>query len=208
MGKSLNDNPFNSLGGFNINGIGISQEAIEENKKALGQTTNNEDIKTFSNEDINEIINKGKPKKDDKSNIEDFVNKSIKDSLGNIKGVSEEEKTLIKDLFKSDKKDLDAMREELEEKLEIAKSYEDKKPSTTISDTTTKERTTKKTYIIKDEYIEIIEGLALLKQEQIKDIVNEVIKRGLDSIEELHEGILEKAKKTYKNKDKKDKTIF
>ena len=36
MGKSLNDNPFNSMG-FNINGIGISQEAIEENKRALGQ---------------------------------------------------------------------------------------------------------------------------------------------------------------------------
>ena len=191
MGKSLNDNPFNSLGGFNINGIGISQEAIEENKKALGQT-------------------KEEFTKEEKENIEEFVNKSIKDSLGNIKGVSDEEKALIKDLLKPNKtnNDLDAMREELEEKLEIAKKYEDKKPSTTISDTTTKERTTKKTYIIKDEYIEIIEGLALLKQEQIKDIVNEVIKRVLDSIEDLHEGILDKAKKTYKNKDKKDKTIF
>ena len=71
-----------------------------------------------------------------------------------------------------------------------------------------KERTTKKTYIIKDEYIEIIEGLALLKNAQIKDIVNEVIRRGLDSIEDKHNGIIDKAKKSYKNKDKGNNDLF
>lgn len=194
MGKSLNDNPFNSMG-FNINGIGISQEAIEENKRALGQ--------------INEV-SEVKNEEELKANVSDFLKEDIKNNIN----VSSEEKDLIQDLIENareelkvkskDDKDLEALESELNSKKEEI----NKKVSSVMTLSDKKEKTTKKTYIIKDEYIEIIEGLALLKNAQIKDIVNEVIRRGLDSIEDKHNGIIDKAKKSYKNKDKGNNDLF
>lgn len=194
MGKSLNDNPFNSMG-FNINGIGISQEAIEENKRALGQL---EEVKEAHDEE--EL----------KANVSDFLKEDIKNNIN----VSSEEKDLIQDLIENareelkvkskDDKDLEALESELNSKKEEI----NKKVSSVMTLSDKKEKTTKKTYIIKDEYIEIIEGLALLKKAQIKDIVNEVIRRGLDSIENKHNGIIDKAKKSYKNKDKGNNDLF
>ena len=194
MGKSLNDNPFNSMG-FNINGIGISQEAIEENKRALRQL---EEVKEAHDEE--EL----------KANVSEFLKEDIKNNIN----VSSEEKDLIQDLIENareelkakskDDKDLEALESELNSKKEEI----NKKVSSVMTSSDKKEKTTKKTYIIKDEYIEIIEGLALLKNAQIKDIVNEVIKRGLNSIEEKHNGIIDKAKKSYKNKDKGNNDLF
>ena len=194
MGKSLNDNPFNSMG-FNINGIGISQEAIEENKRALRQL---EEVKEAHDEE--EL----------KANVSEFLKEDIKNNIN----VSSEEKDLIQDLIENareelkakskDDKDLEALESELNSKKEEI----NKKVSSVMTLSDKKEKTTKKTYIIKDEYIEIIEGLALLKNAQIKDIVNEVIKRGLNSIEEKHNGIIDKAKKSYKNKDKGNNDLF
>lgn len=194
MGKSLNDNPFNSMG-FNINGIGISQEAIEENKRALGQ--------------INEVSEE-KSEEELKANVNEFLKEDIK----NNKNVSSKEKDLIQDLIKNAREELKAKPkddkdlEELESELNTKKEEISKKVSSVMTLSDTKERTTKKTYIIKDEYIEIIEGLALLKNAQIKEIVNEVIRRGLDSIEDKHNGIIDKAKKSYKNKDKGNNDLF
>ena len=194
MGKSLNDNPFNSMG-FNINGIGISQEAIEENKRALGQL-----------EEVKEALDE----EELKANVSDFLKEDIKNNIN----VSSEEKDLIQDLIENareelkakskDDKDLEALESELNSKKEEI----NKKVSSVMTLSDKKEKTTKKTYIIKDEYIEIIEGLALLKNAQIKDIVNEVIRRGLDSIEDKHNGIIDKAKKSYKNKDKGNNDLF
>ena len=194
MGKSLNDNPFNSMG-FNINGIGISQEAIEENKRALGQL-----------EEVKEALDE----EELKANVSDFLKEDIKNNIN----VSSEEKDLIQDLIENareelkakskDDKDLEALESELNSKKEEI----NKKVSSVMTSSDKKEKTTKKTYIIKDEYIEIIEGLALLKNAQIKDIVNEVIRRGLDSIENKHNGIIDKAKKSYKNKDKGNNDLF
>lgn len=194
MGKSLNDNPFNSMG-FNINGIGISQEAIEENKRALGQ--------------INEV-SEVKNEEELKAN----VNKLLKEEIKNNKNVSSKEKDLIQDLIENAKEELKAKSkddkdlEALESELNSKKEEISKKVSSVMTLSDKKEKTTKKTYIIKDEYIEIIEGLALLKNAQIKDIVNEVIRRGLDSIENKHNGIIDKAKKSYKNKDKGNNDLF
>ena len=194
MGKSLNDNPFNSMG-FNINGIGISQEAIEENKRALGQL---EEVKEAHDEE--EL----------KANVSDFLKEDIKNNIN----VSSEEKDLIQDLIENAREELkakskdDKYLEALESELNSKKEEINKKVSSVMTLSDKKEKTTKKTYIIKDEYIEIIEGLALLKNAQIKDIVNEVIRRGLDSIEDKHNGIIDKAKKSYKNKDKGNNDLF
>ena len=194
MGKSLNDNPFNSMG-FNINGIGISQKAIEENKRALRQL---EEVKEAHDEE--EL----------KANASDFLKEDIKNNIN----VSSEEKDLIQDLIENAKEELKAKSkddkdlEALESELNSKKEEINKKVSSVMTSSDKKEKTTKKTYIIKDEYIEIIEGLALLKNAQIKDIVNEVIKRGLNSIEDKHNGIIDKAKKSYKNKDKGNNDLF
>ena len=194
MGKSLNDKPFNSIG-FNINGIGISQEAIEENKRALRQL---EEVKEAHDEE--EL----------KANVSEFLKEDIKNNIN----VSSEEKDLIQDLIENAKEELKAKYkddkdlEAIESELKSKKEEINKKVSSVMTSSDKKEKTTKKTYIIKDEYIEIIEGLALLKNAQIKDIVNEVIKLGLNSIEDKHNGIIDKAKKSYKNKDKGNNDLF
>ena len=187
MGKSLNDNPFNNIG-FNINGIGISQEAIEENKKALGQI---EEVKEAHDEE--EL----------KANVSEFLTEDIKNNIN----VSSEEKDLIDTLIKSSIQDA---KEELKQKPkpkkdieelqeEIAKQKQDKPINDNI-----KERYTKKTYRIKDEYIDLIEGLALLKETNIKDIVNELLAQAFKDLDNIDSNIRAKALKELKNKDKKN----
>lgn len=198
MGKSLNDNPFNSLG-FNINGIGISQEAIEENKKALGQVSDNEVKEVSSEEELKESVN-------------DY----LKESLKSISNVSDEEQDLLKQLLNNAQEEVRRKKEEdkqinlqlirdMEIKKEVAKYKEEDKKPKTISDTPSKERTTKKTYIIKDEYIEIIEGLHLLKDMEIKEVVNQLLGK---AINDLGEDTINKAKKSYKDKNKKSNDLF
>ena len=200
MGKSLNDNPFNSLGGFNINGIGISEEAIEENKRALGQIE--------------------EPKKEDTN---EFISNALKERMASLINVSDDEKELVKGLL-NDKEDLNALKEEaikkvsqinkqnkkdsledMQRDLERYQQQEEERLTTkqdkVVSDTPIKERTTKKTYIIKDEYIEIIEGLHILKDMEIKEVVNQLLGK---AINDLGEDTINKAKKSYRNKDKND----
>lgn len=199
MGKSLNDNPFNSLGGFNINGIGISQEAIEENKKALGQVSevkSEEELQANVSEYIKEDIKENKNISDSKK---DLLKQMINANLSEAKEEIKKKKTTTNDDLK---KELEMIQQREEETQRYTILKEDNKK--VVSDTP-KERTTKKTYIIKDEYIEIIEGLHILKDMEIKEVVNQLLGK---AINDLGEDTITKAKKSYKNKDKGNNNLF
>lgn len=197
MGKSFNNDVFKS--GFNINGIGISSEAIEENKKALNL---DQDIKEVSDEE----------------ELKDAVKEYIKEDILNNKNVSDEESdkinTLIKGLYKDAIKDMEKEETSLEDKLNEAKERVAtiKEEQQQINSKSDKERYTKKTMIFKQEYLDIIDGLASLNDMQIKDVLNQLLEQGLEVLKGKDASIIDKAikeaTKQKKNKYKEEKNLF
>lgn len=197
MGKSFNNDVFKS--GFNINGIGISSEAIEENKKALNL---DQDVKEVSDEE----------------ELKDAVKEYIKEDILNNKNVSDEESdkinTLIKGLYKDAIKDMEKEETSLEDKLNEAKERVAtiKEEQQQINSKSDKERYTKKTMIFKQEYLDIIDGLASLNDMQIKDVLNQLLEQGLEVLKEKDASIIDKAikeaTKQKKNKYKEEKNLF
>lgn len=197
MGKSFNNDVFKS--GFNINGIGISSEAIEENKKALNL---DQDVKEVSDEE----------------ELKDAVKEYIKEDILNNKNVSDEESdkinTLIKGLYKDAIKDMEKEETSLEDKLNEAKERVAtiKEEQQQINSKSDKERYTKKTMIFKQEYLDIIDGLASLNDMQIKDVLNQLLEQGLEVLKGKDASIIDKAikeaTKQKKNKYKEEKNLF
>ena len=167
MGKSFNDDVFNNS--FNldtINGLNISQEAINENKK--------ETEKPKININLDEVKKEFKEQKENKtiSSDKEEIQETIKQQTK-----QRETKEQLKDI--SDKNNL------FNSELYV-----------------------KKTMIFKQEYLNIIDGLASLNDMQIKDVLNQLLEK---SINELDDTIREKALKTGrkpKQKHKTDKSIF
>lgn len=203
MGKSFNNDVFKS--GFNINGIGITSEAIEENKKALN-LDQDKDIKEVSSEE----------------EIKEAVKDYIKEDILNNKNVSDEENdkinTLIKGLYKDAIKDMENKDEEisLEDKLNEAKERVKtiKEEQQVFNSKSDKDTTiyTKKTMIFKQEYLDIIDGLASLNDMQIKDVLNQVLEQGIRVLKKKDANIIDKAikeaNKQKKSKYKEEKNLF
>lgn len=165
MGKSFNDDIFNN--NFNvdsINGLNISQEAINENKK------NNDK----SNLSLNSI------------NLDE-----IKKEYETKKKATKEAKEDIKDILK--------------ENIEQNKKLQEQE--TVIENHTQQELYIKKTMIFKQEYLNIIDGLARINDMQIKDVLNQLLGK---AINELDEKVRDKALKTGSKQKpiKTDKNLF
>lgn len=197
MGKSFNDDVFNNS--FNlgsINGLSISQEAIEENKKGVSDE---------------ETITKVKTDKELKSKMLDDLHKDMEKTLKE-KSLTDGERDLLEDIIKEHNIDLsdtdirlhqDYYKEVLEDNKETKQQ-----PKKSISNMVEKALYTKKTMIFKQEYLDIIDGLASINDMQIKDVLNQLLEK---AINELDEKTKEKAiKEARKNKttDKTDKSIF
>jgi hypothetical protein len=185
--KSLKDNPLaeNDVVINSVTGRRFSKEAIEENK------ANNEGIKEIIEEDIKEQkqLSENESKK-----INEYIKEYEKEQeKGKDNSYNEEE---IEKLLKAN--------EELKANLKEAEKKLDKKEKDTKEN---KDKTIyiKKTYIIKQETINIIEGLALLTNQDRKVIVNKMLEDGINAvIERANPSIIEKALKEYE-KDKKAK---
>lgn len=195
MGKSFNNDVFKS--GFNVNGIGISSEAIEENKKALNL---DQDVKEVSSEE----------------ELKEAVKSYIKDDMVNNKDVSEEEsdkiQALIKNVYKDAIKDMENEEASLEDKLNEVKEKattikEEQQAFNSKSDNTIY---TKKTMIFKQEYLDIIDGLAIINDMQIKDVLNQLLEQGIEVLREKDNNLINKALKEAQKKDKsyKGKNLF
>lgn len=197
MGKSFNDDVFNNS--FNlgsINGLSISQEAIEENKKGVSDE---------------ETITKVKTDKELKSKMLDDLHKDMEKTLKE-KSLTDGERDLLEDIIKEHNIDLsdtdirlhqDYYKEVLEDNTEAKQQ-----PKKSISNMVEKALYTKKTMIFKQEYLDIIDGLASINDMQIKDVLNQLLEK---AINELDEKTKEKAiKEARKNKTtaKTDKSIF
>lgn len=181
MSKSLQDNPFSNLGsGININGLSISSEAIEENKR-----TDEVDIPT--------LIKESTPQSSITEEQKNLINNALKDSLKDYKEKLEKprEKSLeeqAQELLK-DKERLE-QREEERKHIEHSSSEPIKDNSTYI----------KKTMIFKSDYLDLINGLAIVNDMQIKDVLNQLLER---AISELDESVKEKALKENKRQQQK-----
>ena len=161
MGKSFNDDIFgNGLNLESINGLNISQEAIEENKKK--STKPIIDVSKIDLQEAKKEMQKAK--------------KETKPS-----------------------EQLEYLQKELER-------VEKEKPTPTTKEPINEnEYYTKKTMIFKSEYLDIIMGLSLVKDMQIKDVLNQVIELGLEKLKEKDATLIDKAiKENKKTKNKKE----
>ena len=169
MGKSFNDDVFNN--GFNldsINGLNISQEAIEENKSTLSD-----------------------------------IGKGLKEKLNNIDidKVKEEIKANKKEDIEDDEQELKRLQDEMtrlkEKEQQQRVNHEEKEQQ--------KEQYTKKTMIFKQEYLDIIDGLAIINDMQIKDVLNQLLEKSINMLDDktkekaLKSGKKVKPVKTTKN---------
>lgn len=161
MGKSFNDDIFNNS--FNldsINGLNISQEAINENKQAINLKIN---------DDLSEAKKQFKKQQEIKQDdIKEIIEKNIK------------------------------VAQEISEKAEDkAREIQELQKDNTIY--------TKKTMIFNQDYLDIIDGLAQNNDMQIKDVLNQLLGRAINLLDEkvrdkaLKTGKKEKNRKTNKN---------
>lgn len=106
---------------------------------------------------------------------------------------------------KDPQQDYARLLKEMERTKERTKEYEQQEQmQEPVQDNTIY---TKKTMIFKQEYLDIIDGLANINDMQIKDVLNQLLEK---SINELDEKVREKALKTGKKSKpiKTNKTIF
>lgn len=196
MGKSLIDNPLadNDVVINSVTGRRFSQEAIEENKATQDEVKEiiKEDVKTkepLTKEDtskINELL------KDYKKEIEEEKPKKPKKTL-------EEQLEEVEEL---NKKLLEENKEAEKEEAKTTKK-EDNKEDEPKND----KQYIKKTYLISQDNIDLIEGLALYTGKERKEVVEDLLKKAIDLIDPI---IIEKALKEVKknNKEVIKKEIF
>lgn len=132
-------------------------------------------------------------------------------NLGNINGLSISKEAIEENIKKKADKDFNEANAK-EEYLEAVKEYEveiKKKEKEYHLGTTTDDKTyyTKKTMIFKQDYLDIIDGLAKLNNMQIKDVLNELLGQGIEQLKLKDDKIIDKAIKEAR-KDKSRKTLF
>lgn len=171
MGKSFNDDVFNN--DFNldtINGLNISKEAIQENKK------------TFAD-----------------------IEKGVKEKLGNI-DLDKVKEEMLNEKERETKEDYQEELTRLQDDITRIKEKEQQRDNNEKKQSK-KDIYVKKTMIFKQEYLYIIDGLAIINDMQIKDVLNQLLEK---SINMLDDKTREKALKNGKKAKpvKQEKSIF
>lgn len=174
MGKAFNNDIFGNTDiTASINGLTISQEAINENKQEQQEDYKEKLKSMMSKIDLEQA----------KKEISEQKKKQEIDPQEELRRTQEE---------------LERLQKEQEQRETQEKSKEPVKDDTIY---------TKKTMIFKQEYLDIIDGLAELNDMQIKDVLNQLLEK---SINMLDDKTKEKALKTGKKAKpvKQDKSIF
>ena len=191
--KSLIDNPLESIGnlvGINsVTGRRFSQEAIEENNAEIQE----EEAKTFTMDEVQKYIKKDitkqKPLTDKESKTLGSVIKRIKKEAKDLEEETKEE----------------AIEEKITSYEETFKATEEANTSLNANIEEDKSLYVKKTYIIKQDYIDLIEGLALYTGKERKEVVEELLKKATDLIDPtIKERALKELKKSKKDIDTKE----
>ena len=140
---------------------------------------------------------------ENKNSLSD-ISKDLKEKLGNvdIDKIKEEIQTSKKENTEDDEQELKRLQDEmtrLKEKEKQRDNHEEIEQP--------KEQYVKKTMIFKQDYLDIIDGLASINDMQIKDVLNQLLEK---SINMLDDKTREKALKTGKKAKpvKQDKSIF
>ncbi len=139
--------------------------------------------------------------KENQEQQEDYKAK-LKSMVGNIN--LDKVKEEIKEQKKKQKEDIDPQEELRRTQEELKRLQEEQQEHEPVKDNIIY---TKKTMIFRQDYLDIIDGLAELNDMQIKDVLNQLLDK---SINMLDDKTREKALKTgRKNKPvKQDKSIF
>lgn len=172
MGKSFNDDVFNNnINLDTINGLNISQEAIQENKNTLSD-----------------------------------IEKGLKEKLSNIDLDKVKEEMLAnKD---TEPKTTDDYTEDIERLQDnMARIKEQQREQSQTLEQCNNNIYTKKTMIFKQDYLDIIDGLAIINDMQIKDVLNQLLEKSINMLDDkTREKALKSGKKT--KSIKQEKSIF
>lgn len=194
MGKSFNDDVFNNS--FNlgsINGLSISQEAIEENKKSVSDET----------------ITKAKSEKDLKSKMLDDLHKDMENTLKD-KSLTDGERDLLEDIIKEHKIELSDTSDKIlgyYKGVSDDNEEEEQQPKKSISSMVEKALYTKRTMIFKQEHLDIIDGLSSIMEIDKKDVLNQLLEKATNELDDkTKERALKEARKSKTTKT--DKSIF
>ncbi len=192
MGKSLIDNPLadNDVVINSVTGRRFSQEAIEENNAEIQE----EEAKTFTMDEVQKYIKKDITKQ---KPLTDKESKTLGSVINRIK---KEAKQKEKEETKEE-----AIEEKITSYEETFKETEEANTSLNANSEEDKSLYVKKTYIIKQDYIDLIEGLALYTGKERKEVVEELLKKATDLIDPtIKEKALKELKKSKKDIDTKE----
>lgn len=191
MGKSLIDNPLanNDVVINSVTGRRFSKEAIEENNNPSEEVKDiiKEDVKT--KEPLNNV---------DTSKIEELIKDYEKEKEEDKKNKSLEEQ--LDEEIKASKHLKEARKREHEENIETEENKETEEEN--------KKRYVKKTYLIAQENIDIIEGLALLTEKERKEIVEKLLESAFNNMKKKDPKIIDKALKELEKSKKKENTTI
>ena len=196
MGKSLVDNPLadNEVVINSVTGRRFSQGAIEENKATQ------KEVKEIIKEDVK---SKDPLTKEDTSKI----NKLLKDYKKEIK--SKQKPKSLEEQLKEVEEANDKLKEEIKEQEKKLNEEEKSKTKKQVArkPISNEKQYVKKTYLISQDNINLIEGLALYTGKERKEIVEELLQKAFDLIDPT---IINKALKEVNKKNKKEdkKDIF
>lgn len=173
MGKSFNDDVFNNnLNLDTINGLNISQEAIQENKKAFTD-----------------------------------IEKGLKEKLGSLDLDKIKEEMLANKKPKTTEDYEQEITRLQDDITRIKEHHQQQRYSNENKERRNNEIYTKKTMIFKQEYLDIIDGLAIINDMQIKDVLNQLLEKSINLLDDkVREKALKNGKKT--KPVKQDKSIF
>ena len=138
---------------------------------------------------------------ENKNSLSD-ISKDLKEKLGNIDidKIKEEIQASKKENTEDDEQELKRLQDEMTRLKEKEQQHHEEIEQP-------KEQYVKKTMIFKQDYLDIIDGLASINDMQIKDVLNQLLEK---SINMLDDKTREKALKTGKKAKpvKQDKSIF
>lgn len=134
------------------------------------------------------------------------IEKGLKEKLGNLDLDKVKEKMQASKEPKTTE-DYEQELTQLQDDITRLKEREQQRDNNEVKEQTSNEIYTKKTMIFKQEYLDIIDGLATINDMQIKDVLNQLLEK---SINMLDDKTKEKALKTGKKVKpvKQDKSIF
>ena len=173
----------------------------------MGKSFNDDVFNDFDVANINglniskEAIEENKEKKKTKIDLKELG----LDNIDELKKEYQKEKASKKKDLKTEYEEIIKSKKEQEEQAKILEELEQKQKEQKEE----KEQTVKRTMIFKKEYLDIINGLSIITNTEIKGTLNKILELGINEMRKQNNDLIEKAlKNSKKQKQEKAKDLI